>query len=190
MKFFTRHGCIVWSGLAGFVWSVSLMLYILVNMGVIFYTPHADGSGDYYDLYHDKDSSWSIEGFLFLLLPLLMLFYPWLKRFIMMMLRKSRAAYFGLFVAKNSFFKVVSAILSIANVASIVFLLCKSEQEVNAIYNWRSDCNNMIALVSCPDNSDMYLRYLLAIILIWGGVNLFYALFGFLVSPQTCKGYE
>ena len=153
--------------------TIFLMLYLLLNIGTIFFTPNVDGQGsDYYDLYHDDEYGGSITGILFLLIPLLLLFYPWLKLFAKMAWLKSREGYYGLFVAGNTFFKIVSISLTIVNIVTIIFLAYKSEQDVTAIQQ-----SIEYGAYSCPDNSLSYIGYLLAIIPVWGGINLVYALY-------------
>ena len=160
--------------------TIFLMLYLLCNLGTIFFTPNVDGQGsDYYDLYHDNESTESVAGILFLLIPLLLLFYPWLKLFAKMAWLKSRDGYYGLFVARHTFFKFVSIGLTIVNVATILFLTYKSEEDVAAI----QQCIEH-GFYSCPDNSLSYIGYLLAIIPIWGGINMAYALYDIFIAKR------
>ena len=161
---------------AGFLCMIAtifLMLYLLLNLGTIFFTPNVDGQGsDYYDLYHDNGYDVSVTGILFLLIPLLLLFYPWLKLFAKMAWLKSREGYYGLFVAGNTFLELLSISLTIVNVVTIIFLAYKSEQDVAAIQQSKE-----YGAYSCPDNSLSYIGYLLAIIPVWGGINMAYALY-------------
>ena len=171
-------------GSLGLTSTIILMLYISINLGTIFFTPKTDGQGDYYNLspYHGDESSASLTGILFLLLPLLLLFWPWMKLFVKMILQKSRNAYYGLFIAKNTVFKIVSVILTFMNVASICFLAYKSEQGASEI----CDCIKR-HVDTCPDNSLLYLGYVLEIIAIWGGINLVYGLYGIISRKYDGK---
>ena len=162
-------------GCLGLTSTIILLLYIFFNLGTIFSTPKTDGQGDYYDLspYHGHDLSVSLTGILFLLLPLLLLFWLWMKLFVKILWKKSRDAYYGLFIAGNTVFKIVSVILTIMNVASICFLAYKTELGASEI----CDCIKR-NVDTCPDNSLSYLGYILGLISIWGGINLVYGLYG------------
>ena len=171
-------------GNLGLTSTIILMLYIFINLGTIFFTPKTDGQGDYYDLspYHGHESSASLTGILFLLLSLLLLFWPWMKLFVKIIRQKSRDAYYGLFIAGNTVFKIVSVFLTIMNVASICFLAYKSEQGASEI----CDCIKR-NVDTCPDNSLSYLGYILEIISIWGVINLVYGLYGIISKKYDGK---
>ena len=162
-------------GILGLIVSIIIMVHLYFNLATIFFTPKTGGQGDYYDLspYHEYEPHGSLMEVLFLLLPLLLLFWPWMKLFVKIVWQKSREAYFGLFIARNTFFKIVSVILTVMNVATICFLAYKSEQGASEI----CDCFKH-NVDTCPDNSLLYLGYVLAIIPIWGGINLVYGLYG------------
>ena len=53
----------------------------------------------------------------------LVLFYPWLKLFISIICNRKREEYFGLFVATNSFTRVLSVFLTIINVVPVLFFI-------------------------------------------------------------------
>lgn len=64
-------------GLMGLIAVLGLCLYNLSCLATIFFTPASGGNGDYYDATRDAESGVSITGVLLLLLPLLLVVYPW-----------------------------------------------------------------------------------------------------------------
>lgn len=93
-------------GLMGLIASLGLCLYNLYCLTIIFFTTRNDGQGDNYDATRDVKGGGSIIGALLLLIPLLLVFYPWLKLFISMMLNRKRADYYGMFIGIGKVTKV------------------------------------------------------------------------------------
>lgn len=114
-----------------------------------------------------------VFGAFIILLPLFPLFYPWLKLFVMMSLRKSRIAYLGLYPASNVLSKIFSVCLGIANITTIAFLAYKSGEESYTILN--SDSYDTIR-----DDSPLYWLFMIGAMFFWGGVNLVYTFYNYI----------
>ena len=165
------------SGILGLIGTIVLMFYILLNLLVIFGTPACGGSGDWYDL-RVVLSPWEllmeygVFGAVVVLLPLFPLFYPWLKLFVMMSLRKSRTAYWGLY-PDDVLSKSLSVGLVIVNITTIAFFAYKSGEESYTILN--SDSYDTIR-----DDSPLYWLFMIGAMFFWGGVNLVYTFYNYI----------
>lgn len=178
------------SGILGLIGTIVLIFYILLNLVVIFGTPVCDGSGDLYDL-RVALSPWELltEDGVFIsvfvtfvvLLPLFPLFYPWLKLFVMMSLRKNRIAYFGLYPASNVLSKIFSVGLAIANITTIVFFAYKSGKESYTILNSDAYAD------AITDDSWLYWLFMIGIMFFWGGVNLVYTFYNHIKQYESEK---
>ena len=153
-------------GFVGYIVVLGLCLYQLSCLAVIFFTPGSGGQGDYYDATLDVEGGGNIIGTMFILLPLLLLFYPWLKLFLSMMLNRIRPDYYGLFIGKGKVTRLISVLLTILNVGTIIWFTCAISVESDRIYYW----NYENAL--CPDNSVIDIDYILEIIAFWGIIHL------------------
>jgi hypothetical protein len=60
----------------GLIETVGLMIRLLSNLAVIMLTPRSSGGGEYYDPSQGLDEGTNLVGVLFVMIPLLMLFYP------------------------------------------------------------------------------------------------------------------
>ena len=110
----------------GLIAVLGLCLYNLSCLATIFFTPASGGNGDCYDATRDAESGVSITGVLLLLLPLLLVVYPWVKLFISMMSNRTRPDYYGLFVGNGMVTKLISVLLTILNVGSFTSIFFKS----------------------------------------------------------------
>ena len=172
------------SGLIGFIIVLGLCLYQLSCLAVIFFTTRSEGNGDNYDaMLLKEDEGWSIVGLLFLLLfymlfllpPLLLLFYPWLKLFFAMVRNRIRPDYYGLFIGKSKVTRFISVLLAILNFCTIIWFTWDISIESSRISNW----NYEHAL--CSDNSIIYIGYILGIIVFWGFIHLAHGGFHYVI---------
>lgn len=168
-------------GGAGLIGLAILMLYLFCNLSTIMLTPRSDGCGEYYDLGYNQDATINWSGILFVIIPLIVMFYPWLKLFATMFLHRSREKYYGLFPATTKPFKIISAVLSATNVLSILWLVVVSSDEANVILNWESN------YALCPDNSMFFTEYLLMIFSFWGLTNLSYEICDYYLNRAQNK---
>ena len=129
------------------------------------------GQGDWYDATRDVESDVSIIQVLFLLLPLILLFYPWIRLFMSMIRNHISTAYFGLFCAMNIVSKITSVILTILNIFTIIWLTWNLSNEADRINSWD------YAHGLCPSYEDVYIGYILQIIAFWGSVHLAYSIY-------------
>ena len=134
----------------------------------IFCTPASEGQGDYYDALRTDGISLSLAFLLMVLVLLFMLFYPWLKLFLSFALAKTRKDYFGLFVAKGKVEKILAHVCSILFTGIIVILFFQTNAEADIISSW----NYHLAL--CPDNSVIYLYYMLGALVVSGTINIMF----------------
>lgn len=156
-------------GLIGFIIVLGLCLYQLSCLAVIFFTTRSEGNGDNYDaMLLNEDGRGSVVGLLFLLPPLLLLFYPWLKLFLAMAGNRTRPDYYGLFIGTGKVTRFISVLLAILNFCTIIWFTWDISIESSRISNW----NYEHAL--CSDNSIIYIGYILGIITFWGFIHLAY----------------
>ena len=167
-------------GLIGLIVVLAICLYQLSCMAVIFYTPRGGGQGDYYDASRDVEGGGSIIGVLFLLLPLLLLFYPWIKLFCSMMLNHSRREYYGLFVGQHIAMKILSMLLLTLNIGTIIWLSFNVSEESSRIESWKYDALHGL----CPDYSDVYMGYIFGIVAFWGIVHLAHGIYHHIISKK------
>ena len=113
----------------------------------------------------------SVIGVLFLLLPLLLVFYPWLKLFISMMLNRIRPDYYGLFIGSGKVTRFVSVLLTMLNVGTIIWLTWDISAESDRITCWNYDH------ALCPDNSIIYIGVILRVFTFWGVVHLVHGIY-------------
>lgn len=165
-------------GLSGLIAVLGLCLYNLSCLSIIFFTAKSEGQGDYYDVSQDVEYEVSIIGVLFLLLPLLLVFYPWLKLFISMMLNRTRPDYYGLFIGSGRVMKFVSILLTMLNVGTILWLTWDLSAESDRITSWNYD------YAQCPDNSIIYIGVILRVIAFWGIVHLVYGIYHHTILKQ------
>lgn len=158
-------------GLSGLIAVLGLCLYNLSCLSIIFFTAKSEGQGDYYDVSRDVESGGSIIGVLLLLLPLLLVFYPWLKLFISMILNRTRPDYYGLFIGSGRVTKFVSVLLTMLNVGTIIWLTWDLSAESDRISIWNYD------YAQCPDNSIIYIGVILRVIAFWGIVHLVHGIY-------------
>lgn len=176
------------AGIAGLICVIVLSFHLLICLGDIFYTPHSEGQGDYYDPTRDAgvDEESSPLLLLFYLfwnpLPLFLLFYPLLKLFVSMMLNRTRKAYYGLFVAGNLVTRVLSVALSILNIFTIIWFTYDLSVEADRIDSWNYDT------ALCPDHIDLYISYILRIIGFWGIVHLAHGIYHHIILKR--KNYN
>lgn len=160
-------------GVAGLIGLIGLTIYIFLNLATIMLTPRSSGCGEYYDQQQGQDVGTNWTGILFIMIPLLVLFYPWFKWVISKIFSHPREVYFGLFPGDTKFFKIVAIVLFFLNMLTIIWLAFVSEAEASTITNWDS----LHAL--CPDNSMFFTEYLLEIFAFWGLINLLYEIYVF-----------
>ena len=160
-------------GVAGLIGLIGLTIYIFLNLATIMLTPRSSGCGEYYDQQQGQDVGTNWTGILFIMIPLLVLFYPWFKWVISNIFSHPREVYFGLFPGDTKFFKIVAIVLSFINMLTIIWLSFVSEAEASTITNWDS----LHAL--CPDNSMFFTEYLLEIYAFWGLIDLLYEIYVF-----------
>ena len=160
-------------GVAGLIGLIGLTIYIFLNLATIMLTPRSSGCGEYYDQQQGQDVGTNWTGILFIMIPLLVLFYPWFKWVISKIFSHPREVYFGLFPGDTKFFKIVAIVLSFINMLTIIWLSFVSEAEASTITNWDS----LHAL--CPDNSMFFTEYLLEIFAFWGLIDLLYEIYVF-----------
>lgn len=165
-------------GLSGLIAVFSLCLYNLSCLLIIFFTAKSEGQGDYYDVSRDVESGGSIIGVLLLLLPLLLVFYPWLKLFISMILNRTRPDYYGLFIGSGRVTKFVSVLLTMLNVGTIIWLTWDLSAESDRITSWNYDH------AQCPDNSIIYIGVILRVIAFWGIVHLVHGIYHHTILKQ------
>ena len=158
-------------GLSGLIAILGLCLYNLSCLSIIFFTAKSEGQGDYYDMSQDVEGGGSIIGALLLLLPLLLVFYPWLKLFISMMRNRTRPDYYGLFVGNGMVSRFVSVLLTMLNVGTIIWLTWDLSTESDRISSWNYD------YAQCPDNSIIYIGVILRVIAFWGIVHLVHGIY-------------
>ena len=158
-------------GLMGLIAGLGLCLYNLYCLTIIFFTTRSDGQGDNYDATRDIKGGGSIIGALLLLIPLLLVFYPWLKLFISMMLNRKRADYYGMFIGFGKVTKVISVLLTILNVGTIIWLTWDLSVEVVRISGWSYE------YALCSDNSIIYIGVILRLIVFWGIVHLAHGIY-------------
>ena len=145
-------------GIVGLASVVVLDFYLFICLGTIFDTPGGGGQGDWYDATRDVESDVSIIQVLFLLLPLILLFYPWIRLFMSMIRNHISTAYFGLFCAMSIVSKITSVILTILNIFTIIWLTWNLSNEADRINSW--DYTHGL----CPSYEDVYIGYILQII--------------------------
>lgn len=158
-------------GLIGLIAVLGLCLYNLSCLAVIFFTTKSERQGDYYDTTRDVEGGSSIIGTLLLLPPLLLVFYPWLKLFISMILNYTRPDYFGLFIGIGKVTKVISVLLTILNVGTIIWLTWDLSVEADRISGWSYE------YALCSDNSIIYIGVILRLIVFWGIVHLAHGIY-------------
>lgn len=158
-------------GIVGLASVVVLDFYLFICLGTIFDTPGGGGQGDWYDATRDVESDVSIIQVLFLLLPLILLFYPWIRLFMSMIRNHISTAYFGLFCAMSIVSKITSVILTILNIFTIIWLTWNLSNEADRINSW--DYTHGL----CPSYEDVYIGYILQIIAFWGSVHLAYSIY-------------
>ena len=160
-----------WVGAAGIPLLIALMLMMSSNLSVILFTPRSQGNGDYYDNSFNQSAQVSWLGILFMIIPVILLFYPWLKLCWSKLFQRARDGYYGLFYAPHRVAKVVAVVLTVLNLSTIILLLSYSEAEAARISHW--DYSHSL----CPDNSFTYVQYLLLTMLVWGGIYIAYRLY-------------
>lgn len=158
-------------GIVGLASVVVLDFYLFICLGTIFDTPGGGGQGDWYDATRDVESDVSIIQVLFLLLPLILLFYPWIRLFMSMIRNHISTAYFGLFCAMSIVSKITSVILTILNIFTIIWLTWNLSNEADRINSW--DYTHGL----CPSYEDVYIGYILQIISFWGTVHLAHGIY-------------
>ncbi len=166
-------------GVTGLIGLIGLTIYIFLNLATIMLTPRSSGCGEYYDQQQGQDVGTNWTGILFIMIPLLVLFYPWFKWVISKIFSHPREVYFGLFPGDTKFFKIVAIVLFFINMLTIIWLSFVSEAEASTITNWDS----LHAL--CPDNSTFFTEYLLEIFAFWGLINLLYEIYVFYAKKKT-----
>lgn len=166
-------GCIGLIGITGFV------VFLFLNLATIMFTPRSTGNGDYYDTGQSTGDEANWAGMLIVLAPLLMMFYPWLKLFVSKIFHYPRKRYFGLFLASNIFFKIVSIALLVINLLTIIWLTIESTKEANHI------ANRDYTYALCPDNSMYYLSHLFGIFVFWSIINIAYGVFNHFANVRT-----
>ena len=160
-------------GVAGLIGLIGLTIYIFLNLATIMLTPRSSGCGEYYDQQQGQDVGTNWTGILFIMIPLLVLFYPWFKWVISKIFSHPREVYFGLFPGDTKFFKIVAIVLSFINMLTIIWLSFVSEAEASTITNWDS------LHAVCPENSMFFTEYLLEIFAFWGLIDLLYEIYVF-----------
>ena len=169
------------SGVLGLLVVLGLCFYQLSCLAVIFFTPASEGQGDYYDATLDVEGRGSIMGGLFILIPLLLLYYPWLKLFIALIRNSIRTDYYGLFVVKGKVMKYISVLLTILNVATIIWLTWDLSVESDRITSWSYE------YALCSDDSIIYIGVILRVIAFWGIVHLAHGIYHRIVLRKQFK---
>lgn len=159
------------SGVLGLLVVLGLCFYQLSCLTVIFFTPASEGQGDYYDATLDAEDRGSIIGVLFLLIPLLLLFYPWLKLFFALIRNSIRTDYYGLFIAKGKVARLISILLTILNIGTIIWFTWNVSVEADRISNWSYE------YALCSDYSIIYIGVILGVIAFWGIVHLAHGIY-------------
>ena len=159
------------SGVVGLLAVLGLCIHQLSCLAVIFFTPASEGQGDYYDATLDAEGRGSIIGALFILIPLLLLFYPWVKLFLALIRNSIRTDYYGLFIAKGKVARLISILLTILNVGTIIWFTWNVSVEADRISNWSYE------YAPCSDNSLFYIGVILRVIAFWGTVHLAHGIY-------------
>lgn len=159
------------SGVVGLLVVLGLCIYQLSCLAVIFFTPASEGQGDYYDATLDAEGRGSIMGVLFILIPLLLLFYPWFKQFFALIRNSLRTDYYGLFIAKGKVARLISILLTILNIGTIIWFTWNVSVEADRISNWRYE------YALCSDNGLFYIGAILRVIAFWGTVHLAHGIY-------------
>jgi len=159
------------SGVVGLLVVLGLCIYQLSCLAVIFFTQASEGQGDYYDATQDAEGRGSIIGVLFILIPLLLLFYPWLKLFFALIRNSIRTDYYGLFVAKGKVARLISILLTILNIGTIIWFTWNVSVEADRISNWSYE------YALCSDDSIIYIGVILRVVTFWGIVHLAHGIY-------------
>lgn len=140
-------------GIAGLVATIGLMLFINNNMAIIL------------------NPNWF--GNVFTLFALYMLFHPWVKLFLSWTFLQARTKYFGLYIADNTFFRILSVFLTFSNIGTILYFVINSLTDANVVAKYEytiEDGNSSLD----EEYFLLYFDYVLMTIAFWGFINVMY----------------